>query len=147
MSENPIVKKNNDIDILNLQNFDVTLTYGWLPETISFPSKILLSLDEKEIRQKFYAQTAEKQAAGKHEFNVEMICLLVTDKPRNLPGFDALFDETENVQPGTSGQKSRLKIALYNYFSRENDIIKNIADDFFNQHTRETQPAEFFRVV
>jgi hypothetical protein len=135
-------KQIDEFDLFSIDSVRPELTYNFLPATIRFKMRMLLNAEEKNARQKHYAQPVEKQNATQHLYNVEMISTLTEEIPEGLPGFNALL-----MQTGAAGEKDRLKQALRDYFLRDAPVLVLIATDLMNDYTRRTQPDEFFRIV
>ena len=119
-------------EFIGLQQFDVTLNYGFLSEPIIFPCKIMLNADDRAARQAFYSKSQGDQAKGAFDFNVDFMLRCVVDNPKGLPGY---------VQV----DRPRVKENLAAYFSTGEPILQKIADDFGNVYTQQTTPPAFFR--
>jgi hypothetical protein len=124
-------------NFLNQKDFELVLTYGFLPEPIRIPAKLILDADIIDVRQKFYAQPADKQAAGEHAYHVEFISSIVAGPIKGLPGFDALIPKDP-----TSDQ---IRQAVRSYFANDGAMSKKLAAEIVDRYVRTTTPLEFFR--
>lgn len=122
---------------LNLSDIEITLTYGFAPEPIVFPVRLMMNDDEIEARTKFYLQNDEAKDAGRHAYHVDLLCSILTGRPRGLPGFDGLIESAGSPAVGTD--------LLKGYLLRGGGVAEKIATDAIERYNRMTTPAEFFR--
>jgi hypothetical protein len=119
----------------DMDNIPVRLTYGFTdPATvITFYCKLALADDDRDARQKFYAQPDAEQAAGLHAYYVDLLARITVRQPEGLPGFD--------FPAGTE-----VAAAIREFFADAGNAMKRkIVADAVEQYNRITVPAEFFR--
>lgn len=121
----------------NQTETEVTVTYKNLGQTepMKFFTRIFLSKEEKELRQKFFGLTAEEKEAGQHAHNVEVLASVSTKAPENVPEFPVI--ETTDLK--------EVQKAITAFFSGDNPMKQKIAADVVGLYFNKTQPAEFFR--
>lgn len=120
------------------RDFELRLTFAFLPAPIVIPAVLILDDDAKAARQKFYAQPEQDQAAGVHAYHVEMLKHIVAGRPSGLPGFETLLpDDFVGID--------HVREAIGKYFSAETDLSKMLAATIVDQYVRAVTPAEFFR--
>lgn len=130
--ENAPVK--NWLDDATDVEFDIT--YLGIPgaRPVKWFCKILQTSEEKEIRQKHFAQTSEKQLESRHAYNVEMLSRVASRPPENLPGFDEMFA----IHDGD------LQKTIYAILISATPARIMLANDSLNYYTTINQPMEFY---
>lgn len=121
-----------DVDLFNLDEIEVTLTYPFLKqkEPIRFFLRPLLDAEEKAARQTFLGLTEAERERKKNDFNIKLLAGLAVREPENLP----TFENTGN-----------LAASLIGFFSGGNAMKQKVADDALTIYYGMIQPSEFFR--
>lgn len=141
MSEATKEKKIYELHIdnfLSTNKVDVVLTYGFAPEPITFPSRLMLNTEEQAARQTFYALPDDAKENGRHKFHVELLASVLTDPPTGLPGFDAMAADPDNAD-------ADFRDLVRSYLMRGGHVAETIAGDWNESYHRAVRPAEFFR--
>lgn len=117
---------------------EVPLTYNFTdpPTQIVFPCRLMLSDEDKDFRQAFYAQPEGDQANGLKDYQIEMLSRIVIREPFGLPGFSKYYKD--HVAEGVGA-------ALRSYLAGPEPMKQKIAEDAIQVYTTRTQPPEFFR--
>lgn len=123
-------------NFLSTNKVDVVLTYGFAPEPITFPSRLILNADEKAARQAFYSLPDEAKESGRHKYNVELLASVLVEPPTGLPGFEAM---------ATDRGGDNFQDLVRDYLMRGGHVAEIIAEDWNESYHRAIRPAEFFR--
>lgn len=140
MTEATAEKKIYELHIeqfLTTNKVDVVLTYGFAPEPITFPSRIMLNDEETAARQAFYALPEEAKESGRHKYNVDLLASVLVSPPKGLPGFEAM--------QAAANANQDFRDLVKSYLMRGGPIAEMIAADWNEAFHRATRPAEFFR--
>lgn len=126
----------------------VSLTYRWTdpPTTITFYCKLALADDDSKARQAFFALPDDDREKATHQYNIDLLCRLLTRKPENLPGFDDFLLQYEDVNDRPKLEFVRNAISAYLGGTVDpTPMQKRVAGDAVEMYFRAVQPAEFFR--
>lgn len=111
---------------------EVSLTYDFLSQEapMKFFLRPQLAKEERQARQVFFALPMEDREAKQHEHNVNMLAMLSTREPENVPTFKL---------------KGDLGSCIREFFSGENVMKKKVVEDALSLYFAKSQPVEFFR--
>lgn len=133
MSEN----KQTENNFFNQTDAEITLTYQnlGLDAPMKFFTRLFLAKEEKELRQKFFALTAEEKEAKQHAHNVEMLASVSVRMPENIPGFPS----------ANATDQKEIQKAITDFFSGDSPMKQKVVADAVGLYFSKTQPLEFFR--
>jgi hypothetical protein len=145
-------------EFLKTTAIQVVLTYPFLTEKIAFPCRLKMTNDEIAARVAFYTQPDDAIEAGKHKYNVDMLCSLLDGPPVGLPAFEQFAQAIANedrgpIEAGTKPGDMPVTLAVYKkalaaYLLAETDPDSfgvKLANDAIEAYNRTTEPKEFFR--